>query len=464
VSFRRRVTLSAGLAVAVAAVLMAGAAYVAARTLLYRQVDGSLRRAATVALPRFLGMGGTGAAGVAQGVLTTRAPAPASPAQAPRVFTAIVGPEAVSRLGIEGGDLEAAARRLEPDGTVVRSARVDGEPVRVLIRAPSAGSGILVVAVPLSDVDRTLRTLLIVLFGLAALAVAAGAVGSRIAARRTLAPVRDLTAAAEEVAATRDLAHRISVAEGDDELARLAAAFNSMLAALERSQSAQRRLVADASHELRTPLTSLRANLDLFLRAQELPEAEREAMRRDLVLALRELSVLVDDLVEAAREESPLEAERDLLDLADVVRDALAQAGRLHPAVVFEAALEPTPLVGDRGRLGRAVSNLLDNAARYAPAATMVEVALRGAVLTVRDHGPGIAAGDLPHVFDRFYRAVGARSAPGNGLGLAVVKAAAESHGGRVAATQAPGGGALLTVDLSRSPLRRSAEPAPALR
>jgi two-component system sensor histidine kinase MprB len=352
--------------------------------------------------------------------------------------------------------LPVSTKGLRPGQARTTTAQVSGTPVRILASVREDGNTVIVGA-PIDSQLQTLRILLAVLGGLVVLATAVGALGAKLASRTTLAPVRQLTGAAEEIATTRDLAHRVSAADGDDELARMASAFNTMLDALERSQSAQRRLVADASHELRTPLTALRTNMELFLRAGALPPADQEALRRDLLGGLRELSVLVDDLVEAAREEAPLEAERDGLDLAEVAELAVGQARRRHPGVRFDTgALEPTPLLGDAHRLGRALANLLDNAARFSPPGTPVEVMLRDGVLAVSDHGPGIDPADRPHVFDRFYRADTSRSQAGNGLGLAIVRAVAEAHGGRVRAETAAGGGARLVVDLSASPLRRA--------
>jgi two-component system, OmpR family, sensor histidine kinase MprB len=456
-SFRRRLLAGSVLAVTLAAVLMAGAAYLTTRALLYRQVDNSLRAVAPPELPDTLGAAG----GVISGrtiVSPLKQSAPASAATAPALFAVTVdGPHGVPK-GIGGPMLPERARRLtKPGDTVIFDATVDGSAVRMFASRMASGA-LVVVARPIEDLKATLHKLLVILTGLVGLAVVAGLLGARFAARATLAPVAQLTSAAEEIAATRDLAHRVSAARGDDELARMATAFNLMLGALERSQSAQRRLVADASHELRTPLTALRTNMELFLRAGELEPGDQEALRRDVVVGLRELSALIDDLVEAAREEPPLEAERDQVELADVVADAVDQAGRRHPAATFVCeGLEPTTLLGDRHRLARAMTNLLDNAARFSPPGLPIEVTLRDGRVAVRDRGPGIDPADCPHVFDRFYRAVGSRSQPGNGLGLAIVKAVVEGHGGQVRVEAPGGGGARLVIDLSASPLRRDA-------
>jgi len=235
--------------------------------------------------------------------------------------------------------------------------------------------------------------------------------------------------------------------QGSDELSRLAASFNTMLGVLEASLSTQRQLVADASHELRTPLTSIRTNIEVMSRSDGLSIEERRELLKDVIAQLEDLSVLVGDLVELARGSEPkLEPEDVRLD--EVVERAVDVARRRSPGVLFTASLEPTMVRGVPSRLERAVGNLLDNGAKWSPPEQKVEVTLRGGELWVRDHGPGIDEADLPFVFDRFYRSPSARGLPGSGLGLAIVRQVAESHGGRVSAEPAPGGGALFRLSL----------------
>jgi two-component system sensor histidine kinase MprB len=225
-----------------------------------------------------------------------------------------------------------------------------------------------------------------------------------------------------------------------------------MLEALQRSQGAQRQLVADASHELRTPLTSLRTNMEVLARGGP-PEAEdRDRLRRDVIVQIEELTGLVADLVELARDEEPEPPPAEELRFDRLVGAAVERAQRHAPHVRFEAELEPALVRGVPPRLDRAVANLLDNAAKYSPPGTTVEVRLRDGELTVRDHGPGIAEEERDLVFDRFYRAAEARGRPGSGLGLAIVRQVAESHGGSVRAEAAAGGGALLRMRLSGIP------------
>ncbi|HEY2571178.1 MAG TPA: HAMP domain-containing sensor histidine kinase [Solirubrobacteraceae bacterium] len=315
-----------------------------------------------------------------------------------------------------------------------------------VLTTPFFSNGVLQVATPLTEVNRTLSklklVLLLVSFGGVALAAALGMLVSRAA----LVPVRRLTGAAEDVARTHDLGHRIADEESG-ELGRLAASFNTMLAALERSRESQRQLVSDASHELRTPLTSVSANLDALASGSSLPADERAAIVAAARAQLRELGVLVEDLVDLSKtfvEDVELEDLR--LDLA--VAQAVERA-RVHaPSCAFQLDAAPCLVRAVPGRLDRAIANLLDNAVKWSPPGGPVEVRVRDGRVEVRDHGPGIAAGDLPRVFDRFYRAADARGLPGSGLGLAIVRQLADTHGGSVQADNAPGGGARLTLSL----------------
>jgi two-component system sensor histidine kinase MprB len=334
-------------------------------------------------------------------------------------------------------------------------ATVSGTPVRVLTER-AGEDGVWQVALPLSDIDSTLTHLQLVLalvcLGGIALAAALGLLVSRAA----LVPVRRLTGAAERVARTQDLGHRIEAGE-EDELGRLAGSFNTMLAALERSRLAQRQLVSDASHELRTPLTSAQANLDALAIGERLPARERARILAAAQAQLRELTVLVGDLVDLSKTEiDEVEVEDVRLDLA--VAGAIERA-RLHGvgghSSTFVLDAEPCLVRAAPARLERAIANLLDNACKWNPPTPSagqgddpIEVRVRSGVLEVRDHGPGIAAEDLPRVFDRFYRAPAARARPGSGLGLAIVRQMAEAHGGAVHATNDPDGGARLTLEL----------------
>jgi two-component system sensor histidine kinase MprB len=317
--------------------------------------------------------------------------------------------------------------------------------LRVLVTADPYDHYAVMVARPLAEVDHVLRDLLlsflVVVGGGIVLAATIGAVIGRSA----LAPIARFTRRTESVTGALDRTQRIEET-GVAELARLAASFNSTLDALERSVEAQRHLIADASHELRTPIAALRTNIQIFLEAERLPLDERDDMRRAIIAELDELTQLVSDVVELARGSEPSEQiERVRLD--ELVGEAVARTHRRAPELALDVELEPTLIENAPERVSRAIINLLDNARKWNAPGQAVEVRLTGGTVAVRDHGPGFEAADLPHVFDRFYRAERARRMPGSGLGLAIVRQAAEARGGYVAAENASGGGARVRVN-----------------
>ena len=317
----------------------------------------------------------------------------------------------------------------------------EGERFRVATVQANKGAA-LILAQPLAPNDRTLEKLGGVLFVFGALGVLAALLAGWLVARNGLRPLRRLTSRVEHIAMTEDL--RPLRVEGDDEVARLATAFNQMLLALGASRDRQRRLVADASHELRTPLTSLRTNLDLLRQAEgntALPADARLELLDDVRGQIEELSALVGDLVELARDEPTTRVVAEV-DLADVVERAVTRVRRRAQGVSFDVDLDPWRVVGDSSSLERAVTNLLDNAAKWSPPEGTVFVRLTDGVLTVDDQGTGVAEADRPHVFERFYRAEESRAMPGSGLGLAIVRQVIDRHGGQLQVTEAPSGGA----------------------
>jgi two-component system, OmpR family, sensor histidine kinase MprB len=334
--------------------------------------------------------------------------------------------------------------------------------VRALIFTAPLAPGLAVqLAVPLATVDTQVASIGATLALLSAIGVGLAALAGWGVARAGLAPVSRLAAVAEQVTATGNPAGRVEV-ERADEIGRLATSFNTMLQALQRSQAAQRQLISDASHELRTPLTSLRINVELLADDPGLSPSERQEVLDRVVAQVTELGQLVGSVTELARgEASP--GEHGQVDLHEVVAAALVSVRRDWPRTVFVANVEPFGIMGSAPRLQVAIRNLLDNAAKFGRPGASVEVSLRAGELTVRDHGPGIAPGDLPHVFGRFYRAAAARAVPGSGLGLAIVRQVAESHGGTVQAESAPGGGTLIRLRLPPGPAYSALTPEAAL-
>lgn len=338
---------------------------------------------------------------------------------------------------------DPAPRRSQRFDTVM----IGGDPYRMLTIRVTRGS-VIQIARNVSGQEEVLALLGVrfLLIGLLVAAAAGG--GGWLAARRVTRPVEILTEAAAEVAKTRELLEPIDTGAAG-EVGRLTDSFNSMIAALRDSRARQRRLIQDASHELRTPLASLRTNIEVLKRAEELEPEERRRLLADVHHELKELTVLVNELVDLASEQSrraPDEPARNL-DLGQTARTAAERASRRTQREVRVtgegASLEARPEA-----LQRAVDNLVDNALKWGPPGRPVEIALSGGELTVRDRGPGIPEDDLPYVFDRFYRAAEARSKPGSGLGLSIVKEIVESHGGRVHAANHPGGGALVGFTL----------------
>ena len=335
------------------------------------------------------------------------------------------------------GDSDLSLRTIRAGGTDYRVAAV---PIK------SSPGYALVVAQSLTPQQHVLTKLSLVtlLFGIAGI-ITAGVAGWAVA-RNGLRPVRRLTSSAEDIARTERLAP-IQV-EGDDEIARLASAFNQMLASLAASRDRQRRLVADAGHELRTPLTSLRTNIDLLTQAgSALPDDARSELLTDVRAQLEELTTLVGDLVELARDE-PTPAVIGTLELHEVLDQAVARVRRRAPSLTFEVSADPWYVEGDAAAIERALTNLLDNAAKWSPPSGTVTVALHGGVVTVDDQGTGISDEDLPHVFERFYRSDVSRAMPGSGLGLSIVAQVAERHAGAVEAGHSPSGGTRMTLRL----------------
>jgi two-component system, OmpR family, sensor histidine kinase MprB len=324
-------------------------------------------------------------------------------------------------------------------------ARMNG--VRAMVLTMPLARGLaLQLAAPLDTVDAELASVGATLAMLSAIGVALAALVGWGVARAGLAPVGRLAAVAEQVTATGNPGRQVEVGR-PDELGRLAASFNRMLGALRCSLAAQRQLVSDASHELRTPLTSLRVNVELLADDPGLSTDERQAVLDRVVAQVGELGQLVADVTELAGGEPQVSMLEDVK-FHEVAAASLEAARRDWPQTAFPADLEPCVVFGSADRLRRAVRNLLDNAAKFSPPGIPVEVRLAGGELTVRDHGPGIAPGDLPQVFDRFYRAPSARGVPGSGLGLAIVRQVAEGHGGTVRAEAPPGGGTLMRLRL----------------
>lgn len=332
--------------------------------------------------------------------------------------------------------------------SVVQTVSREGDNLRMLTSSISVGT--VQVARSLAEVDNTLQGLAAVLRLAAIVGVVLAGVVGYFVARGVARPIGQLAAAAEHVAETQELAERIEV-ERTDEVGRLAKSFNSMLAALDGSRQQQRQLVRDAGHELRTPLTALRTNVELLARADNLPEDERKRMLTDIESEVQELSGLVSELVDLAAEPLSHDADLEAIHLGDLA-ERVGEKYRRRTNRIIAITADDSLVNGYPAQLERAVSNLLDNATKWSPPGSPVDVVIEHGKLTVFDRGPGVDPADRPYVFDRFYRATTARSTPGSGLGLSIVAKVAGEHGGSAFVANAPSGAAVgFEIPLARS-------------
>ncbi|MET9571641.1 HAMP domain-containing sensor histidine kinase [Streptomyces virginiae] len=376
----------------------------------------------------------------------------------------VAGPTA---LPVTEADKEiAAGRRGKTLQTVTTSAGIEMRVFTIPVVAPDTGQvfGGVSIAKPLADIDKPLSTLAWVLLLVSGIGVVGAGVAGLWVARTGLQPVDELTDAVEHIARTEDLTVRIPD-EGDDEIARLSRSFNAMTAALSSSQERQAQLIADAGHELRTPLTSLRTNIELLARSEETGRAIPPDDRRELLASVKaqmtELASLIGDLQELSRPDAAAPGRLGVVALHEIAAAALSRARLRGPELAFASDLEPWYVRGEAAALERAVVNVLDNAVKFSPPGGAVEVTLRAGELTVRDHGPGIPAEDLPHVFERFWRSPSARALPGSGLGLSIVARTAARAGGsaELRAAADGGGGTEAVLRIPGAPTPPPSEP-----
>ncbi|MET0525322.1 MAG: HAMP domain-containing sensor histidine kinase [Nocardioides sp.] len=443
-SLASRVTLLTTMAVGFAVLLVSVGAYVTVRKQLQDSLDDQLvERAESAAQYDFL-----------EQLADIDVPAEALGAADVRIVLlradtfAVVLDDEPSPLRL--GEPELAVARGDASQSL-RTASFGGDKYRV-VAVPTEGreGSALVMAQSLDERDRLLSRLGFVTLLFGGLGVLVAGIAGWAVARNGLRPVRNLTSAVEGIARTEQL--RPIPIEGDDEVARLSGAFNQMLVALDASRERQRRLVADAGHELRTPLTSLRTNIDLLtqIHSDDGPALDPQArgeLLGDIRAQIDELTTLIGDLTELSRAE-PLSPVVETIELSEVLDHALARVRRRAPGVTFDVEASTWWLVGESAALERAITNVLDNAAKWSPTDGTVDVRLADGVLTVDDEGPGIKEEDRPHVFERFWRAAESRTMPGSGLGLSIVAQVAERHSGQVEVDTSPSGGTRLILTL----------------
>ena len=352
----------------------------------------------------------------------------------------------IAAIGVDELPVNARDRVIAATGrgTQTRTASSDGTTWRVKTVGIAQG-GAVQIARDYGETNRVLSSLKIWLFLVVVAASAVSALIGWLIARRSTKPLVQLTNAAEAVATTGRLDVEVPPA-GKDEPGRLARSFALMLSALRQSRDQQQQLVQDAGHELRTPLTSLRMNVETLQRYPDLPSETRESILTDLQSETKELGALVDELVQLASDTWDDEPEEQVS--LDQIVERVAERTSRRTGRIVEVDAEPAPMFGRQRELTRAIGNLVDNAAKFSDAPTPVEVIVRPGFVQVRDYGPGIATEDQEHIFDRFYRSADARSKPGSGLGLAIVDQIVRAHGGKVTGANAPGGGAVFTIQL----------------
>lgn len=508
VSLRSRLSALAAAAVGMALVVAAITIYVSVQHALYDQVDSDLAgqanqisQAVSQSQPGSLSRALRNLSGGNAEIITNSGsvlivspfPAPDIPGHVSLISRAQLETQSpgwsspapsksAKRLAANGEEGNAMVSTESGDGTQWRVYTIGlGPQTLQSATGPIFTTGMAIaIFTPLNVVHHSLTDLrlilLLVLIGGIGLAVLFG----YLVARAMTRPVERLTEATERVATTQSLDAHIDEV-GNDEIARLSHSFNTMLNALGASRQQQAQLVADAGHELRTPLTSLRTNIELLMRTDNLPAADRSELLADISGQLEELTTLVGDLVEMARQDE-VQPEPVEVSLADIVERAVERAQRRAPGLTFAVSTEPGVVQAQPGLLERAVLNVLDNAAKFSPPDGSVEVTLRKGsaaaggpappahglhlghrdeppadapnpddgvwLLDVRDHGPGISSEDIGRVFDRFYRSTSARALPGSGLGLAIVRQVFRAHGGDAWITSAPEQGTLVHLEL----------------
>ena len=441
-SFRLRVTLLTAAAVAIAAIGASVAMYFVVQDQLMHQVRSNLEVAAQTAA-----RGGPGPGDRPRGFGPQSQFMTGRPDMYAQIITAS---GAIFKTDFDQPNTALIVQEVRDVASGKRGAffaTADSEDTRLAVLVvPIQSGGAIEVVQDLGPIDAALSQTRLMLIAFAAGAILLAAALGALIGRTALQPVKRLTATVEEVTKTRDLSRRVA-AQGRDELSRLGTSFDAMLGQLETSLRSQRQLVADASHELRTPLTALRTNLELLERGQPTDPVERQQLLGDLVSQIERLTTLVGDLIEVARdEETPMPFEK--LQLDDVVHEVVDDVSFRYPSVHFNVTSSPSSISGVKVRVARAITNLLDNAAKYSPPGATVDVAVANGEISVRDHGPGVAAEDAPRVFDRFWRSNDARQLPGSGLGLSIVKDVAESHGGSVTLERPLDGGARFRLRL----------------
>ncbi len=445
-TLRARLAVALGGLTAVAVVTMAIVGYRTTANRLYGEVDRSLVSSAS----RFADPDGTYARLVCS-QLASEAPVdegqrlladlPGTSVQCVATDGTVVARSSTDELPVDTADRQLAASL----GSVRLRTTGDDR----IATVPVTG-GAVQLARDLDEVHNVLGSLRLGFGLIGAIVTAVAAAVGWLIARRVTRPITALTDATEEIVASGRLDVSVPT-ERHDEVGRLATSFATMLASLRDGRDQQQRLAQDAGHELRTPLTSLRANVDVLRRHPELAPAVQERVLDDIDSELRELSHVTNELVALVADDSADEPEQ-VVDVAALVERSARRIKRRWHRPVAVTVTGAALAFGRPRRLLRLFDNLLDNACKFDPSGAAIEVTVEPGRVEVRDHGPGVSAGDLGHVFDRFYRSAAARAMPGSGLGLSIAREVAAAHGGSLTVSNHPDGGALFTLTLPAVP------------
>lgn len=429
-----RITVVTALATAIGLLLLTLTYFFTVRNTLYHQTDRELIAVATDASASITadleGLGGLNstaleAANVGLVLLRSDGSSRGVPGAKVSVETGY------QELAVARTQMNASARTIHGlDGTYYRQVAV---PITI-----SSGKWAIVLVRPQNTIQAVIAHMVSTTVALSITVLLASTLMAFLLARSVMRPIKRMSEAVSRVTETNELVP-IGI-HSDDEIGTLSRNFDTMIHSLASSRERQKRLIADAGHELRTPLTSMRTNVELLVADENsgmLPPGARQDILNDVSAQLAEFTALVGDLVQLSREDADA-PRRELIDFADVVRTAIERAHRRGPNLIFDAKLEPLMIIGEPDTLGRAVTNLLDNAVKFSPPKGHIFIGLHGNKLTIEDEGPGIAEEDLPKIFDRFYRSNKARNTPGTGLGLSIVAHTVNAHGGQVWASNSP--------------------------
>lgn len=387
-----------------------------------------------------------------------------APFASPGVYVELLDPNGkpIARSPMRGGQslpvADSAYASAWWGSTASFTSSMDGGRYRAMLK-PVPGKeeprGFILVVRSLQEEDATLTRLKLMLIVGGGLGLLLAVTGGWLIIGKGLRPIGEITQTARAIALSRGFSRRLPAGQSKDEVGRLTTTFNEMLASLEEAHAAQHRFVADASHELRSPLTSIRSNIDILRRALDAPREDRAEALDDVASEVERMSRLTTDLLLLAKADAGYSMEMGRVKLDRLVQDVCRQMQARAGAVTLEAgAVDPVTVVGSETWLKQLFIILVDNALKFTPPGGSITLSAesdgRVAIASVRDTGMGIAAQDIPHIFERFYRADPARTRDegGTGLGLSIARWIVDEHGGDLSVQSEPGKGSCFSLRL----------------